>query len=155
MKYFVSSSIKRVFSGLLICGFAFAFVSCEKKTPAPAPVIPPATFKGEINGSAQIVFTPSKTSSSGTTSLIGKSAYYTVTLNIPSTTGQGSFFFSSAGFSASIYDGSNTYLSNSAYGSGGIYIDSIVGGRYYGNFNFIGQLPSNATESTIGTFTSL
>jgi hypothetical protein len=30
-----------------------------------------------------------------------------------------------------------------------------VSGKYYGKYNFIGQLPSTATESASGSFTNL
>jgi hypothetical protein len=160
MNYSYTGSMGKSFLILFFCAFTGFYFSCIKKTTTTTtttttPKVQPTTFKGSINGSPTINFTPTKSISGGSTSLIGTSTYYTVTLTFPSTTGPGSFFLKTAGFSGSIYDGTNTYVSNATYGSGSIVIDSIVSGKYYGVYNFIGQLPSTATESASGSFTNL
>jgi hypothetical protein len=160
MNHSFTNTARKPFLILLFCAFTSIYFSCIKKTTTPTttttPKTQPTTFTGSVNGSSTINFTPTKSASGGSTSLIGTSTYYTITLTFPSTTGPGSFIIRSfAGFSASIYDGTNTYVSNASYGSGSINIDSIVSGKYYGKYNFIGQLPSTATESASGSFSNL
>ncbi|HWY97792.1 MAG TPA: hypothetical protein VNY36_01795 [Bacteroidia bacterium] len=161
MNHLLNHSARKSFFILLFCAFTGIYFSCIKKTTTTTtttttPKVQPTTFTGSVNGSPTINFTPTKSASGGSTSLVGTSTYYTITLSFSSTTGPGSFIIkTAAGFSASIYDGSNTYVSNATYGSGSIIIDSIVSGKYYGKYNFIGQLPSTATESASGSFTNL
>lgn len=153
---------------LIILGsFLVGYAACNKADPSPTgitelppgkssvPTGPTASFTGSVNGSATMIFTATKNSSGGTTTLSGTNSSYTIVLNFPSTTGPGNFFFNSGGFSASIYDGMNTYVANSTYGSGILTIDSISGGYYYGTYNFTGELPSFASESAQGNFSHL
>jgi len=138
---------------LLISAASIVYSSCSKSsttTTSSTPVTKATIFTASVNGSPVISFVGSKSTASGTTSLIGVSSSYTITLSFPSTTGTGNFFFSSTGFNASIVNGSNTYVSNATYGSGTLTIDSITGGKYYGYFSFIGQTTSLASMNVSG-----
>ncbi len=147
------------------------YTSCQKPDPSPAGILtatlpygppgstgssgPTASFTASVNASSTQNFTPSKSSGGGTTTLKGTNTYYTITINFPTTTGPGHYFLNSAGFSATLYDGSNTYTCDATYGSGGLTIDSIPSGKYYGSFNFIGETASFASESANGNFSDL
>jgi hypothetical protein len=118
-------------------------------------VVHKPAFSGSVNGSPTINFVPSTSTSGGKTSLIGTTSSYTVTLTFPVSTGAGSFFYSST-ITASIFDGSSTYVANGSKGSGSITIDSIPNGNYYGSFQFIGEDPSlNTTSVNGGSFSNL
>ena len=160
MSHSLISFSKKMSFILLFCTSSMVYISCTKTTTTTTttttPTVKPTTFTASVNSSPIINFTPSKNASGGNTSLIGTSTYYTITITFPSTTGTGSFFFNATGFSASIVNGSNTYVANSTYGSGSMRIDSISGGKYYGSFSFIGQTPS-LTSMTVnpGNFSNL
>jgi hypothetical protein len=144
-----STSIKTIQRTITICVLCLSvfIMSCQKKTQSTSTTSTPkpATYYAAVNGSQLINFTPSKTSG-GSISLIGTSTYYTITLTFPSTTGTGSFFFSDAGFSATIANGGINYVASATTtGTGSIQIDSIVGTKYYGLFSFVGAAPSGAT----------
>jgi hypothetical protein len=170
MKQIYSRLVARLFSTLLVVGFMAGFVACQKADPSPSAIItgpltgqgsasnpsgPTTSFTGSVNGSSTMTFTGTKNSAGGSTTLTGTNSYYTIKLVFPTTTGPGTYFLSTSGFSASVYDGSNTYVCNASYGSGDITIDSIPSGNYYGSFSFIGELPSHATEDANGNFKKL
>ena len=165
MQFNFTSNLQKAFNLIILCFLAFTYLSCQKQTD-PAPYSNPpvsqettlknAAFSAEVNGSSIINFAPTKTISGGNVSLIGTSAYYTITVTFQKTAGPGSYFNNSPGFvSASIYDGINTYITNASKGSGIFNIDSIPKGRYYGNINFTGLDAASNTESSIGNFSDL
>ena len=167
MIVFFVMHLRKVF--VLVLGYALIlnFASCQKANPEPYGIpslgyissmntTKDSAFTASVNGSSTMVFTPGKKTNGTSLSLTGTNSSYVVTITFPKTTGPGSYFFNSAGFSASIYDGSNTYVANSTYGTGSMRIDSISSsGRYYGSFNFIAELPSTATASASGNFSYL
>ncbi len=128
---------------------AYAFISCQKTDPQPysnpeqtnpggkAPVM-----SGYPNGALSTTeFTPTVTYSGGYITFTGTSQFYTITITFPATTGVGNYGFDvfDPGFTASIYDGTNTYYANASVGTGNFRIDSIIGGRYSGTFDIDGQ----------------
>lgn len=153
----------KLLSVLLLLNVLVIF-SCQKADPGPIGIpastlpkniITPPSFLAQINGSSTLSFTPKKSISGGNVSLIGTNTSYTITLTFPSTTGPGGVFYSSK-ITASIYDGSNTYVANGTTGSGSLTIDSISNGRYYGSFQFIGEDPSlNSENVNAGIFKDL
>lgn len=154
MKSIFTKPAKRVSLIALVLSVALVYFSCTKTTTGTTATSPPkprvTSFTASVNGSPTITFTPTKNIASGNTSLIGTSTYYTITLVFPSTTGTGNFFLNTTGFSASIYNGTSTYTSSGPSAAGSISIDSIVSGKYYGGFQFIGQNSSSATLSVNG-----
>ncbi|MGP8214160.1 MAG: hypothetical protein ACLQQ4_01215 [Bacteroidia bacterium] len=167
MKSLIFQKASNLFRILIFGSFFVVYTACNKADPSPTgitmlppgkssvPTGPSASFTGSVNSSSTMNFTSAKSTSGGTTTLSGTNSFYIIKLDFPATTGPGTYFFTSAGFMASVYDGVNTYISNSTYGSGILIIDSIPGGYYYGSFNFTGELPSFATESATGNFSHL
>jgi hypothetical protein len=156
--------LRAIFGGWV----AFSLISCQKAQPnaasdpavgAPNTIAYP-TFSAAVNGSlSPSSFTPAKQISGGNTSLIGTSAYYTITITFPSSTGPGRYDIGqgSPGYTASITTGSDTYYVNASNGLGALDITSIAAnGEYTGTFNFTGwDSSNNFLTVNQGTFSNL
>jgi hypothetical protein len=171
MQNLLSQRTSNVFRALVLGSFMIGYTACQKADPTPVgittivqpgtpgpsgPSGPTTSFTGSVNSSGTMNFTGTKSSGGGTTTITGTNTYYTIKLNFPSPTGPGHYTLGfSASYTASVYDGTNTYLVNPTYGSGNLTIDSISSGYYYGSFNFIGEDPSFDSESANGNFTKI
>ncbi|HXB13357.1 MAG TPA: DUF6252 family protein [Bacteroidia bacterium] len=164
MKLKFTKQLQKLFTGMLFCSMASVFFSCQKT--APVPYATPSygsdtatrSMQGEVGSNfTPTFFTPTITYSGGNITFTGKSQYYTITLTFPATSGPNTYFFSTdPGYSASVYDGTNTYKANASDGGGSLTISSIVNGKYSGTFDIDGQDPSfNFLEINRGSFLNL
>lgn len=167
MNKFTKSFIQILSIAVFPC---IVFFSCQKADPAPysnptinvpVTIIPP-TFTAEVNNSLSITsFTPIKTFQGSYIILKGVSTYYTITLTFPSSTGPGNYTIGSTfypDFTATLVNGSTTYVVNSTYGLGSLRINSIsADDKYSGTFNFTAQ--DTITHSNInvnqGSFSNM
>ena len=159
MKLNRTKHLNRLFKGIIVCALTSVFFSCQETVPTPyspeqaAPNAKAPVMNGLVNGNlSTTAFIPTVTNSGGYITFKGTSQFYTITITFPATTGVGDygFDFADPGFSATIYDGLNTYTANATYGSGDFRINSIIGGRYSGTFSIIGQDAAYNDETVNG-----
>lgn len=168
MNIFFKHSKAFLLTAIWVGWVTFSLISCQKAEPNaasdPAVVTPNTiaypTFSAAVNNSLHpSSFTPGKQIAGLNTNLIGTSTYYTITITFPtSSTGPGHYDLGiSAGYTASIVAGSDTYLVDSAHGLGSLDITSIsADGKYTGTFNLTGYDSSNNFLSVDqGTFSNL
>jgi hypothetical protein len=159
MKNLLFQQTANLFRASLFGSFLLGFVACQKADPAPLGVevsyTIPSSFTASVNGSPTQTFTGTKSSSSGNIVLKGTNTFYTITITFPSTTGPGTYFFSTTGFSATIFDGVNTYSTSTSPGGGIFTINSINNGLYNGNFNITGYDISSHAMPADGNFSNL
>jgi hypothetical protein len=165
MKFNFTKNLQRLFTGIIFFSLAVVQFSCQKTVPQPysnpvqtVPNSKPPAMNGYMNGAfTRTTFTPTITNSGGYITFTGTSQFYTITITFPASTGVGSYDFAFyPGFSATIYDGTNTFIANSSTGSGNIDINTITDGRYTGTFNIDGQDAALNTENvSLGVFSNL
>ncbi len=170
LKHFPFITLASIF-GLVL------FYSCQKADPAPYSTPPSgithvttvttapdttSTFSARVNNSQTATsFTPGKSTSGSNTTLTGVSKYYTITITFPSSSGPGDYTLGTSfdpDYTATLVNGSSTYVVNKRWGLGDLRIDSISAkGKYFGTFSLSAEdtTTNNDMQANQGSFTYL